>query len=254
MEGVSAALGVPFRRIAAIDGTALDDAFCKSVNPRRAGHKPLTKSEIGCFLSHRAAWEAIAKSGHNWGCVLEDDVMLSHDIAQFLGNTAWIPPDVRLISLETFPSKRVMISNETIELPSSRQLARLESSSLGAAGYILTSADAATLFATSETFHIPVDILLNSPKQNPLSDPTLWQVLPAVCVQQKNEKKISFLPEGAEERSISYSRVKPKVKRHGWRKKLHQIILERQTAFSNRRAKRKASKLNARWKTVPFRE
>src|SRR5690606_32759691 len=40
---------------------------------------PLSQAEAACFLSHRAAWEAIVDDGVDAGLVLEDDAMITPD-------------------------------------------------------------------------------------------------------------------------------------------------------------------------------
>ena len=45
----------------------------------------LTLGAVGCALSHRAAWERLAGSGHEWALVVEDDAHAVADrFAQFL--------------------------------------------------------------------------------------------------------------------------------------------------------------------------
>jgi glycosyl transferase family 25 len=77
--------GVAFERIEAVDGRALDDAgiarvYDADANRRRARH-PLVAPEIGCYLSHIAAWRRIAGAAAAGGFVFEDDVAVSGDLA-----------------------------------------------------------------------------------------------------------------------------------------------------------------------------
>lgn len=62
----------------AVDGQKIGDAEI-AVHYRRFLHKPrypfpLSRGEIACFLSHRAAWRAIVDRGLDAGLVVEDDV------------------------------------------------------------------------------------------------------------------------------------------------------------------------------------
>lgn len=72
----------------AVDGLALSEAHIEAVY-RRHLHSPrypfeLRKQEIGCFLSHRKAWQAIADSDLDFGLIVEDDVELEASFAQAL--------------------------------------------------------------------------------------------------------------------------------------------------------------------------
>lgn len=254
MDDLSASLGIKLQRVKAIDGDALDDAFCRSASPALSDTKPLTKSEIGCFLSHRAAWQNIVKSGKPWGCVFEDDIRLSDDIANYLSTSAWIPAHVQFIRLEAFPFRRVILSNEEIAIAGERHLTETKSYSLGAAGYLLAAELAAKLLEQTETIDRPLDILLTEPGATSIADLRVWQVVPAVCIQQKSMKQDTFLPAQAEPSSISYSRVRPRVHRSGWRKRVYRKFNKVRAAYINWRAARKARQMNATWTGVPFRK
>jgi len=70
---------VPATIIDAVDGRALSAAQLEAVHSRKSLYAPhypfeMTVGEVGCFLSHRKAWQAIVDSGLEAGLVLEDDV------------------------------------------------------------------------------------------------------------------------------------------------------------------------------------
>src|SRR5438477_7156485 len=71
------AQGIAWRRIDAVDGRALSSAEIARVydarrNAQSAKH-PLVAPEIGCYLSHIAAWRAVAESNAPGGFIFEDD-------------------------------------------------------------------------------------------------------------------------------------------------------------------------------------
>lgn len=75
--------GTPFpaRVIAAVDGremSAAQKAAVVSEQPLFTPKYPfaLSDGEVGCFLSHRAAWQAIVDGGLDAGLILEDDLAL----------------------------------------------------------------------------------------------------------------------------------------------------------------------------------
>ncbi|PWE32217.1 glycosyl transferase family 25 [Maritimibacter sp. 55A14] len=92
MENSATALtaqGLPFERIEAVNGWQMDEAevvqvYDAAANRRRARH-PLVRPEIGCYLSHIAAWERIAEAEAAGGFVFEDDFQAGDDLAAVLG-------------------------------------------------------------------------------------------------------------------------------------------------------------------------
>lgn len=74
------ALGIDFRRVTAVDGSSSGE-LPATVEPMEGYldpyHKrPMTRGEIGCFLSHYQIWQDVVNNEHNYGqvLVLEDDV------------------------------------------------------------------------------------------------------------------------------------------------------------------------------------
>lgn len=59
-------------------GTDKNNAFSKIL------YKKLSPGEVGCFLSHRKAWEIISKGEEKFGLVLEDDAVFGEKLKQFL--------------------------------------------------------------------------------------------------------------------------------------------------------------------------
>lgn len=72
---------VPLTVIAAVDGATLSDTEIAAVYAPQGLLLPrypfgISKGEIGCFLSHRKAWQAIVDSGADAGLVFEDDAVI----------------------------------------------------------------------------------------------------------------------------------------------------------------------------------
>jgi glycosyl transferase family 25 len=80
---------IAWRRIDAVDGRALQPdeiarVYDAEVNRKRA-RNPLTSPEIGCYLSHIAAWRAIAAGDARGGFVFEDDFRAGPALRETLG-------------------------------------------------------------------------------------------------------------------------------------------------------------------------
>lgn len=74
-------LPIPAELVSAIDGKAMSHEAITTV-VRRGMHSPkypfhLLASEVGCFLSHRKAWQAILDDGIDAGLIVEDDVAIA---------------------------------------------------------------------------------------------------------------------------------------------------------------------------------
>lgn len=181
MHEILSRLHLHYTRVQGVDGTKLDESGClEHVKPSL--QRPLSRGEIACFLSHRACWERIAASRAQFGAVFEDDVHLSPDAAAWLSNSTWIPEDADIIKLEMF-RRKVIVDRATVHLNPERQLMRLRSQHVGAAGYILRRETARMLLGLSEKISHPVDLFLFNPKCGPFEQMAIYQMHPALCVQ-----------------------------------------------------------------------
>lgn len=77
-------LNVECTRISAIDGNDLSNDYVDAFNKRNAlmykWLRPLSASEIGCFLSHVYAWEEIVNNDRQGGFIFEDDFIANNDL------------------------------------------------------------------------------------------------------------------------------------------------------------------------------
>ena len=76
---------VPVTVLGAVDGVLLDEATVDAVYQPHDLLEPrypfaISRGEIGCFLSHRKAWQAILDSGADAGLVFEDDVVIDPEV------------------------------------------------------------------------------------------------------------------------------------------------------------------------------
>jgi glycosyl transferase family 25 len=79
VDGLVAACPAPVEVMEAVDGRAMSKEQVDAVYSLENLHSPrypfkLGVGEVGCFLSHRKAWEAVLDSGREAGLVIEDDV------------------------------------------------------------------------------------------------------------------------------------------------------------------------------------
>lgn len=104
---------VGWQRLEGVDGRGLSDAEVAAVydaeaNRGRAKY-PLVRPEIGCYLSHVAAWRRIAEGEADGGFVFEDDLVASPDLGAVLESLSADPAGwdmVKLFSFEPDPPMR----------------------------------------------------------------------------------------------------------------------------------------------------
>ena len=80
--------GISLSMVEAVDGRSLTAAQRDLVDHqrrKRISPFPLTDGEIGCWLSHRRALEALVASGDSMAAVVEDDVCFTPDFVSVLG-------------------------------------------------------------------------------------------------------------------------------------------------------------------------
>ena len=91
------AFDLPFMRIAAFDGNSLSDEEIAQAAPpdlvAKTYHRQLGRGEVGCGLSHRAAWQEIIAQDLDFAIVLEDDIELQGNFAKTVELISTLNPD-----------------------------------------------------------------------------------------------------------------------------------------------------------------
>ncbi|MDG4905958.1 glycosyltransferase family 25 protein [Mesorhizobium sp. WSM4898] len=185
-------IGADFERVPGVDGRLLSDAEISDVYKPIAGVAPMTPEEVGCFLSHRKCWERIASGPDAYGCVFEDDMLISKRAGLFLVEEAsWIPGDADLVKVESVVG-RVWLDRTVHALRNGFELARLRSFSFGSGGYILSKPAAERLLRVTRVFSDAVDHVKFNPACGIAGSLKSYQMIPALSVQTQ-----SFYPKGS---------------------------------------------------------
>jgi glycosyl transferase, family 25 len=196
MTNQARSIGFDFERVPGIDGITLtkEQIAPYRVNPSA---RPLSPGEVGCWLSHRRAWERVREVGQRWGIILEDDCHISPGFAQVRADLWRAPADADIIRIEAWPGKRkARVSYTSVEL-GGRALHILRSSLFGAAGYAISSTACERLLADSDPgrLGLPVDqylFHLRSPVERQLAK---YVLIPAPVIQDWHLDKADRLPE-----------------------------------------------------------
>jgi len=161
--------GLDFERVTAIDGR---------LEPPT--NKGLTRFELACLNSHRAAWSKFLATAAPFSCFLEDDVHFSTGFAEFVGEEDWIPADADAVKLDTFFNP-VMLGRP-VAVAKGRRLARLFTRHESCAAYILSRKGAETFLRATENPTLPVDYIV-FPEDPAKQRLILYQLAPAAAIQ-----------------------------------------------------------------------
>jgi GR25 family glycosyltransferase involved in LPS biosynthesis len=160
VDRIRAACGMPAVVIDAIDGRALSEDD-RSRAFRRALHRPRypfspRPGEIGCFLSHRAAWRSIIDRGLDDAVILEDDVELDPAaFASAVDAARRVVPEVgfvRLPLMERTPRRVRSAPGPKVSNPAVLPL--------GTQAQVVSADAARRLLSATEPFDRPVDVFL----------------------------------------------------------------------------------------------
>lgn len=177
------AAGIAFTRIAATDGRMISEDARKRYQAKEGYWGWLTPGEIGCFLSHRLCWQAIADGDDAYGAVFEDDVLLGENAGKILTDSTWIPANADIVKLETAGS-RIYVDMLSAAEVCGRSVKRLRSSHYCTGAYILSKSAARHLLHESGTFNEAVDDVLFSARAAAAASLKKYQIIPALCTQR----------------------------------------------------------------------
>ena len=146
----------------AVDGRAMGDAERAQVYPGVALHEPgypfpLGAGEVGCFLSHRKAWERIVASGDVAGLIAEDDIVPSQGFRDAL---ALALAEARVDRLIRFPLRDREEAEAAVARSGDVTLFRPRVIGLTTGMQIVGRDAAARLLELSEQIDRPVDTFL----------------------------------------------------------------------------------------------
>jgi glycosyl transferase family 25 len=244
MDAQLTRLGLSYERVPAFDGQSLTDGEMAEADPS------MSRGEIGCFLSHCLVWQRIASRPDAYAAVLEDDIHLAPDIVEFVSDWQWIPPGIDIVKLETM-WKPVEIETASLATRGKYRLARLRSTHPGAAGYIISARAAVALLEQMPKPHRPVDALLFEIADGAAQPSSIYQVDPALCVQDSYSRSPSRLAAltstiESERRSLRRRATDPlsRIRREAW--KFIQAVKNRRHKLAT------AAERGLEFKRIPF--
>ncbi|MBA8904493.1 glycosyltransferase family 25 protein [Aminobacter ciceronei] len=178
MASLFGELGLDFTRVSAVDGRDLAGR-----QARKGMYYDLGSGEIGCFLSHIKCWDAATKADGEYTAIFEDDVHFGAGARELLVDTIWIPADADVVKLET-TLVRTLVDRDSAARAGDRSVRRLRDTHPGTGAYIVSREGARKLLELSADFADPVDQFMFNPVSVAWNALTIYQVDPAICVQE----------------------------------------------------------------------
>lgn len=130
-------LGLPWTRLPAVDARTLTAqqraALDERAYERKHGKTP-APGELGCYLSHVAAMQALLASPHRFGLVLEDDVILQDSLPAVLRGLAAHPDRWDVVKLSAVHSGTPV---PYLEVAPGHRLAVMLSRCTGSSAYLV---------------------------------------------------------------------------------------------------------------------
>ena len=160
------ASGLPYVRLSAVDGRALDGALEAKVSHERfeqSNGRKVTPGDIGCYLSHTAAWSFLAGQPYKMLLIVEDDAVFQpgwtktlHDVLE-----AYRPGMLMKLSWQ-----RPGLTRDVGAIDDTYRLVRPLTHQACCAAYLVDKDAAQGLLDHAFPIYVPVDHYMESPWQS----------------------------------------------------------------------------------------
>ncbi len=182
MQKAMTSYNMKYERVDAVNGRALPKNEVLSFGPHKR-YKTWSLGALGCFISHRLAWQKIAQYDDEWGLVLEDDMRFASDFKKYISDIDILPKDADIIRLEASPNRLKLRKKRSFK---DRNIYKVLSSSWCAGGYIINKRTAQALVKVPSEEWDCADYFLFDKNTSEISKKlNIYQVVSAICVQEK---------------------------------------------------------------------
>ncbi|MBS9720732.1 glycosyltransferase family 25 protein [Tianweitania sp. BSSL-BM11] len=157
------ASGLPYVRLRAVDGRALDPTLEAKVSHERfeqSNGRKITPGDIGCYLSHTAAWSFMATQATSKLLIVEDDAVFQPDWTQRLHSVlrAYKPGMLMKLSWQ-----RPGLTRDVAPIDDTYRLVRPLTHQACCAAYLVDKTAAQHLLDHAFPIYVPVDHYMESP-------------------------------------------------------------------------------------------
>jgi len=173
-------INLKFIRVPAVDGRMLSqEKFNEHAKLRN-----LSRPQVGVILSHQLCWRLFKESDEEYCAIFEDDIHLSRELPELLDEIEKSELGFSILKIET-ARKKILISKKSFFDILYRQVRKIGSYHVGAAGYVLHKS-----FSNQFNQHhsiantVPLDEFLF---KYMISKTTVFQLDPAAVIQDQAE-------------------------------------------------------------------
>ena len=177
-------LGLTPTFLEAVDGRTMSDAeiaaLVDETGRLKRAPQPLTKGEVGCYLSHLAVLEKIVGEGIDQALVMEDDLLAGEALPAVLDAIATkVLPRYEMIKLG-ISEPQTKPFTPILPLAAGAELVRHHNVVNSNLAYIITKAGAARFLRYGRPIRYPVDVAMNRSWRHGLDILGVrpWPVLP----------------------------------------------------------------------------
>ncbi|KAA0971797.1 glycosyltransferase family 25 protein [Aureimonas fodinaquatilis] len=171
MEEQGRKIGLPLERLPAVKADTIAPSLMQGLG--QSWERPLTPSELACFLSHRAAWWQVLAENRPM-LVLEDDAVLSSELPAAIAAAENLS-GIDFLNFEDFDRRRFVRRGGAMPLMPGVSLVSSARDKAGSAAYMLWPSGARKLLALSERRAAPADAFLHAEARlaSRISEPAL---------------------------------------------------------------------------------
>tara|TARA_R110002126_G_scaffold266675_1_gene409902 strand:- start:24127 stop:24915 length:789 start_codon:yes stop_codon:yes gene_type:complete len=170
-------------RISGVDGRTMSPESQQAYRANTKGPFHLGGGMIGCFLSHRKAWQYVVDGAEPWAFVCEDDAVFTPNCEALFRDADWLTGQMDIVKAETVLQK-VEVGCKPIAQVGPFAVRKLKSHHRGGAGYFINTDSAKRLLELSEEFCDPPDDVLFDPALGIAPHFRIFQIDPAICIQE----------------------------------------------------------------------
>ena len=216
---ILSALELEFKVVSGVDGKELSEGT-NEIQFSKILHKKLSPAEVGCYLSHKKAWQMISEGDKEFGVVLEDDAVFGERLKNFLIELEKSDFTFDVLHVEDVGKRdsRFITTKDSERIFNEVSVYRLLSPAIFAGALVISKEGARKLLSLSSTKIEPTDELLfniYSPLYKELETYQTSEVLAWQSYQLSSEIKhlvSSSIPKGKVNRRTFGSTI------HGLRK------------------------------------
>lgn len=230
-------LNLPITRISGVDGRQLSAETLRNIQmplkDKWEFPRLLSPGEVGCYLSHIKCWELLAKSKESWALIIEDDIQISPEAADFFRDASWIPKDLELVQpFNFFDDCTMKVAKHEYSVMHGRKLMHpYKPYPVGTLAYFITRKCAVDALAASRKLGMPVDEFLFGPMSSWAKKHPVWKLNPVLALPVGFDSTIKLNRDKKSHTSSAWARLSPRRHCRKLLNSLRHILFSKKETF-----------------------